>query len=211
MESDLSLWEEKLEGRANISSTANYYVADKQLRAAAPLTAHQQLPSRAAGPLTSHQQLASRGAPPLTAHQQLASRGAVPLTCPQQIANRAAGLLTSHQQLASRGAVPLTCPQQIANRAAGLLTLHQQLANRGAPPLSCPQQLASGRTPVYLLTYPTEQQTTGVDGLLHSYLPEQTPSTPSTIVIEGVPYFYLMPAVIAGGQDAHVYESFASE
>ena len=183
MESDLSLWEEKLEGRANISSTANYYVADKQLRAAAPLTAHQQLASRAAGSLTSHQQLAIQGAPPLTAHQQLASRGAV----------------------------PLTCPQQIANRAAGLLTLHQQLANRGAPPLSCPQQLASGRTPVYLLTYPTEQQTTGVDGLLHSYLPEQTPSTPSTIVIEGVPYFYLMPAVIAGGQDAHVYESIDSE
>ena len=151
MESDLSLWEEKLEGRANISSPANYYVADLQLRAAAPLTAHQQLASRAAGSLTSHQQLAIQGAPPLTAHQQLASRGAVPLTCPQQIANRAAGLLTSHQQL----------------------------ANRGAPPLSCPQQLhvASGRTPVYLLTYPTEQQTTGVDGLLHRYLPEQTPST----------------------------------
>ena len=154
MESDLSLWEEKLEGRANISSTANYYVADLQLKAAAQLTAHQQLARRAAGPLTS---------------------------------------------------------QQLPSRAAGPLTSHQQLANRGAPPLSCPQQLASGRTPLYLLTYPTEQQTTGVDGLLHSYLPEQTPSTPSTIVIEGVPYFYLMPAVIAGGQDAHVYESFASE
>ena len=220
MESDLSLWEEKLEGRANISSTANYYVADLQLRAA-----HQQLTSRAATTLTTHQQLASRAAVPLTAHQQLASsRGAARLTSNQQLASG----LTSHSL-----AYPL---QQLASARAGACTYspHQPAASGAYPSLSFTHQLPLGHRDPTFFYHPQQEATKGGEssypqhsqqpvignGLHHpqqqlptrgcfplvAYSPQEMAL--STVLIGGVP-FYLLERGSSTGTD--LYEDVDSD
>jgi hypothetical protein len=200
-ESNLSLWDKKMESSAYISSPANYYVADHQLRGAAPPAAAgqtQQIASR----LYPHQLLVSEQ----SYQHQLVAGG----TFPHQ---QSTGY---HQQLSSEGTLPshqqvfYAPQQQLVNRP----DIHCQTVSvsRNAPSFVQPsQQLVGGQVVGTSFIIPSRHQPSDACQIQPSVLqPVQQPaahgslatfssSAPqemalcSTVLIGGVP-FYLLEA-----------------